>query len=138
MKDNLGKMFDRKSTSKVKETKECQLPALLFKAKNDAHISHLLQQDKTLARHNAFSYFYTTIGDRIDGFVETYMAMNTLTSIVVPESSVIEEPISYFQDLYNQIQKVRKEHKQPYLLAQLDVIDEIIMQTLYMFKYIQT
>ena len=131
---NLGKMFNRKGSDR----KGCLLPALLFKAMNDAHISHLMQKDKTLARHNAFSDFYTAVDGQIDTFVETYMGMNSLPNIVVAESSIISDPIAYFNKLYLLVTAEREKLKEGYLLNQVDEMQQLIAHTLYKFKHITT
>jgi hypothetical protein len=114
------------------------LISLLFKARNDAHISHLLQKDKTLARHNAFGIFYESILDQIDTFCESYMGLYPVTDLKVPASSVITEPVSYFTNLYAKVQETKEEVTEGYLQNQCDSISELIAQTLYRFKNIVT
>lgn len=114
------------------------LIGLLFKARNDAHISHLLQKDKTMARHSAFSGFYDGILGQIDTFCESYMGLYSIVTLTVPESSCIDDPISYFTDLYNKVQETKKEVTEGYLQNQCDSISELIAQTLYKFKNIVT
>lgn len=114
------------------------IPALLFKAQAEAHITHLLQKDKTLARHEALSMFYEGIDDLLDTFIETYMGLYTIEDICVPKACNIAEPVSYFQNLYNQIEEERKSIKENFLLNQVDEIQQLIAHTLYRLKNIIT
>jgi hypothetical protein len=139
---SLASFFDdgvtpAKKEEKVKE-KGCCLPALLLKARTDAHISHLLQKDKTLARHEAFGTFYEEILGKADAFIESYMGIFPLTEIEVEASCCIDEPIVYFTDLYNQIQVEKAKLTEGYLQNQCDEISQLIAQTLYRFKNITT
>lgn len=122
----------------VKEDNENTIPSILFKAQLDAKITHLLQKDKTLARHNAMGMFYDEIGDKIDTFVETYMGIYSIEEICSEKSCCIKEPIKYFQDLYNQIEVLRKAIKETFLQNQIDEVQQLIAHTLYRLKNIIT
>lgn len=117
---------------------EITLPGLLFKAGLDAHITHLEQRDKTLARHNAMSIFYESIDGLTDTFVETYFGIYGVTAICVDECCCIKEPVSYFEDLYSQIDTLRKPIKESFLQNQIDEIQQLIAHTLYRLKNITT
>jgi hypothetical protein len=143
-KKSLASFFEDEEESSVKTTnivKKCcveDLVALLFKARNDAHISHLLQKDKTLARHNAFSVFYEEILPMVDTLCESYMGLNEITEIKVPESTAIDNPTGYFKTLYAKVEEVKAGSSEGYLLNQFDSINQLIAQTLYRFKNIIT
>ena len=62
-------IMENTSSSSSKKGKREIIAALLFKAKTDAHLTHLKQKDKTLATHNAMSIFYEGIGDLVDTYV---------------------------------------------------------------------
>lgn len=142
VKKSLASFFgEEPGGTKEKSSKSCcieDLVGLLFKARNDAHISHLLQKDKTLARHNAFSTFYDEILPLTDTLCESYMGLNEVSSIKVPESSEITTPVEYFKSLYAKVEEVKKERSEGYLLNQFDSINQLIAQTLYRFKNIIT
>ena len=57
--------------SKEEMNSEASIPSLLFKARNDAHITHLMNRDKTMATHKALEAFYEEVVDLADGFIET-------------------------------------------------------------------
>lgn len=128
MKD-LGKLFGEK---------KCILPSILFKSQVDAHITHLLQRDKTLARHNAMSLYYEGIDDLMDTFIETYFGIYGVQEITVDKCSVIENPILYFEDLFKEVEKSKGNIKESFLLNQLDEIQQLIAHTLYRLKNITT
>jgi len=141
---DLAKMLDDddieevKSSASVKSTRET-IATLLFKAKTDAHLTHLKQKDKTLATHNAMSIFYEGVGDLIDTYVETSMGIDdTFCLDEVPESMVIANPLAYFKNLYNAISVAREVVKESFLQNQIDTMQELIAHTLYRIKNIIT
>ncbi len=126
-------------SSSSKKGKRETIAALLFKAKTDAHLTHLKQKDKTLATHNAMSIFYEGIGDLIDTYVETSMGIDdTFCLDEVPESIVIDNPLAYFKNLYNAISVAREVVKESFLQNQIDTMQELIAHTLYRIKNIVT
>ena len=134
--DLFGGKEEKESKKEMKS--EQTLPSLLFKSQLDAKITHLLQKDKTLARHNALGMYYDEIGDKIDTFVETYMGLYPIEDICVEESCCIKEPLVYFKSLYLQIEKLRKPIKETFLQNQIDEVQQLIAHTMYRLNYITT
>ena len=131
-------MMENTSSSSKKGKRET-IAALLFKAKTDAHLTHLKQKDKTLATHNAMSIFYEGIGGLIDTYVETSMGIDdTFCLDEVPESMVIANPLAYFKNLYNAVSVAREVVKESFLQSQIDLMQELIAHTLYRIKNIVT
>jgi hypothetical protein len=131
-------MMENTSSSSKKGKRET-IAALLFKAKTDAHLTHLKQKDKTLATHNAMSIFYEGIGDLVDTYVETSMGIDdTFCLDEVPESMVIANPLAYFKNLYNAISVAREAVKESFLQSQIDLMQELVAHTLYRIKNIVT
>lgn len=118
-----------------KTTGATKIPALLFKAQIDAKLTHLAQPDKTLALHEAMGKFYDGIDGLIDTFVETYTGLYDLV-IKTEGSSKIDNPLTYFQNLYNTIDKERVSIKESFLQNQIDEIQQLIAHTLYRLKRI--
>lgn len=115
------------------------IPALLLKARTDAHLTHLRQKDKTLATHNAMSIFYEGVLDLIDTYIETSMGIDDSFMLEeVEESEVITNPLQYFKNLYNTIQTERASIKESFLQNQIDTMQELIAHTLYRIKNITT
>lgn len=125
------------SKSATKGAGRVVIASLLFKARTDAHLTHLKQADKTFARHNAMSVFYEEISDLLDGYVESSMGIVPgFTVDSVPASAVIADPVAYFKDLYNQIEANRAEIKESFLQNQVDTVQELIANTLYKLTFI--
>lgn len=115
------------------------LVAILFKSRNDAHITHLLQRKKLLCEHQALNMYYDEIVDLIDSFCETSMAHGLITTISVPASSEISDTLSYFKDLYKNVETYRPQLESiPFLISGLDDIQTLISQTIYRLEYIQS
>ena len=137
--DDDDMMENTSSSSSSKKGKREIIAALLFKAKTDAHLTHLKQKDKTLATHNAMSIFYEGIGDLVDTYVETSMGIDdTFCLDEVPESMVIANPLTYFKNLYNAISVAREAIKESFLQSQIDLMQELVAHTLYRIKNIVT
>jgi hypothetical protein len=144
MSKNLASMLEDdyiEETTSSKSTKSTRgtIPALLLKARTDAHLTHLRQKDKTLALHNAMSMFYDSVGDLVDTYIETSMGIDdSFTLEEVDESEVIANPLTYFKGLYNTILVERESIKEPFLLNQIDEMTQLIAHTLYRLKNIVT
>lgn len=140
---NLAKMLDDEvsegtKSASSKGTRET-IPALLLKARTDVHLTHLLQKDKTLARHNAMSIFYEGILDLVDTYIETSMGIDDSFSLTeVEESMAIANPLGYFKNLYSTIEKERGIIKETFLQNQIDEVQQLIAHTLYRLKNITT
>lgn len=142
-KDLLSGIFGNVKKKEAKETKKSEkseytIPSILFKSQLDAKITHLMQKDKTLAKHNALGMYYDDISDKIDTFVETYMGLYPIEDICVEESCCIKDPLTYFKELYNTIEELRKLIKETFLQNQIDEVQQLIAHTLYRLNYIVT
>jgi hypothetical protein len=143
MAKNLASMLEdddmEEMTSASTKSTRGTIPALLLKARTDAHLTHLRQKDKTLALHNAMSMFYEAVGDMVDTYIETSMGIDdSFTLEEVDESEVISNPLTYFKGLYNTILVERANIKEPFLLNQIDEMSQLIAHTLYRLKNIVT
>jgi hypothetical protein len=144
MAKNLASMLDdddytEETTSASTKSTRGTIPALLLKARTDAHLTHLRQKDKTLALHNAMSIFYDSVGDLVDTYIETSMGIDdSFTLEEVDESEVIANPLTYFKGLYNAVLAERESIKEPFLLNQIDEMSQLIAHTLYRLKNIVT
>lgn len=138
MKKSISDLFGMDDEKEYGEKSSTSFPALLFKSQVDAHITHLLQKDKTLARHNAMSIYYEGIDELMDTFIETYMGIHEISDIEVEECCVIENPVSYFENLYKQIEAEKSNIKESFLLNQMDEIQQLVAHTLYRLKNIIT
>lgn len=137
MKKSISDLFNS-SENKEEMLENSNIFSILFKARNDAHITHLLNKDKTLATHKALEIFYEEILDLLDSFIETSLYIYPVTDIEVGESKCIPNPLSYFEKLYKIIDNERKVYKESFLQNQVDEIQSLISQTIYRLKYITT
>jgi hypothetical protein len=110
---------------------------VIWKAQLDAHITHIMQPDKTLATHTALEKFYTEIDDLADTLTETYKGLYSLDDVNIGNSGKFTNPIEYFTNLYNTIDKERQTIKESFLQNQIDEIQQLIVHTLYRLKEIQ-
>ena len=127
-----------KEEGKKEMSSEVTIPALLFKARNDAHITHLMNKDRTIATHKALEAFYEEVIDLVDGFIETSLVWYPVDDIRVEESCCIKNPTQYFKDLYSQIDKLRSKYKETFLQNQIDEMQTLISHTIYRLTYITT
>ena len=136
---NLSSLFTSDEKESKKEmSSEVTIPALLFKARNDAHITHLMNKDRTMATHKALEAFYEEVVDLTDGFIETSLVWYPVDDICVEESCCIKNPTQYFRDLYTQIDKLRSKYKETFLQNQIDEMQTLISQTIYRLTYMTT
>ena len=143
MAKNLASILDEddieETTSESTKSTRGTIPALLLKARTDAHLTHLRQKDKTFATHNAMSIFYESVLDLVDTYIETSMGIDdSFTLEEVEESEVITNPLVYFKALYNTIAVERQVIKESFLQNQIDTMQELIAHTLYRIKNIVT
>ena len=124
--------------SKEEMNSEASIPSLLFKARNDAHITHLMNRDKTMATHKALEAFYEEVVDLADGFIETSLVWYPVSDICVEESCCIKNPVEYFKNLYSQIDTLRVQYKESFLQNQIDEMQTLISQTIYRLTYMTT
>ena len=117
---------------------EISIPSLLFKARNDAHITHLLNKDRVMATHKALESFYEGIVDLADGFIETSLVWYPVDDICVEESCCIKNPVEYFKNLYKSIDTLRVKYKESFLQNQIDEVQTLISQTIYRLTYMTT
>lgn len=121
--------------SKKEMKSEVSIPSLLFKARNDAHITHLMNKDRTMATHKALEAFYEEVVDLADGFIETSLVWYPVDDICVEESCCIDNPVDYFKNLYATIDKLRVQYKESFLQNQIDEMQTLISQTIYRLTY---
>jgi hypothetical protein len=114
-----------------------QLFGLLFKSIEDAHVTHLIQDDKSYAKHMALNTYYDAMPGMVDTLVETYKALYPVTDIKVPQSSKIDDAEGYFNDLYKRIEDSRSSVKESFLLSQLDIIQQEVAHCLYRLKFVK-
>lgn len=131
---SLSELIDDKS----EKINKGSLPALILKSRTDAHITHLLNKDKTLATHKALESYYEDITDLVDNFIETSLVWYPLNDITPDKSGVIVNPVEYFKSLYTEVNTIRIQYKESFLQNIIDEIQTLISQTIYRLTFITT
>ncbi len=111
--------------------------SLLFKAKEDAHITHIEQRSRALAPHEALSIFYTGLDEKLDTLAETVMGIHGQLTLSF-SASAISNPLSYMENLYTQVTKERDGYPEGWIQNQLDEILQLIAHTIYRLKFVTT
>lgn len=109
--------------------------SLLFKAKEDAHITHIEQRVKSLAIHDAMGTFYDTLDGLLDTFAETVMAVHGQLSISF-SASVMQNPLQYMESLYQKIDEAKSMYTETWILNQIDEMHQLVAHTMYRLKYV--
>lgn len=111
--------------------------SMLFKAKEDAHITHIEQRSRALAPHEALSIFYTGLDEKLDTFAETVMGIHGQLTLSF-SASAMSNPLAYMQNLYTQVTKERDMYEEGWIQNQLDEILQLIAHTIYRLKFVTT
>ena len=115
------------------------LVELLFKSQMEAHITHILQRRKLLCEHEALATYYDEIDGLIDSLAELLMSHDLISNLSVSACVEIPDTEKYFEDLYVNVESYRGYlNTTPFLISKLDDIQELISQTIYRLKFIQS
>lgn len=109
--------------------------SLLFKAKEDAHITHIEQRVKSSAIHEAMGTFYDTLDGLLDTFAETVMAVHGQLTISF-SASVMQNPLQYMESLYSKIEEAKSMYTETWILNQIDEMHQLVAHTMYRLKYV--
>ena len=113
-----------------KKTSLQGLVELLFKSQTETHLTHILQRKKLLCDE---------IDDLLDSMAELCMAHGLIGNLSVPACSEITNSENYFENLYKEVEGYRSVLSSfPFLISKLDDIQELISQTIYRLKFIQS
>lgn len=130
------KLFEEIKQQKNSKTNFTSLVSLLLDSQRQVHIFHL--QTKSFAEHKALQDYYDNIDDLVDDLVESAQGLFGIItgwkSFETLEYQSSEQCINYFKNILNQINIVRSEMKQSFILNQLDTIDQLIYSTIYKLK----
>ena len=122
-----------------KKTSLQGLVELLFKSQTETHLTHILQRKKLLCEHSALATYYDEIDDLLDSMAELCMAHGLIGNLSVPACSEITNSENYFENLYKEVEGYRSALSSfPFLISKLDDIQELISQTIYRLKFIQS
>jgi hypothetical protein len=148
MKNRLLEAFDSDGMKPIKSkssmdmgmtiSKDCSgFISMLFKAKEDAHITHIEQRSRALAPHEALSIFYSGLDEKLDTLAETIMGVHGQLTLSF-SASAMSNPLSYMENLYVQVTKERNMYEEGWIQNQLDEILQLIAHTIYRLKFVTT
>ena len=116
------------------------LVSLLFASRTQAHIFHF--QTSSFSAHKTLDDYYSEIINLVDGLVESYQGKYGIitdytAASKITESATISQMITYFSELSDLIDTLRKQIPQDtYIQNQLDEIEQLIDSTLYKLKFL--
>jgi len=131
------------NTEEKKETGGVEdMISTLIHSRNQTHIFHWqTKSESSYAEHKALNKYYESIGDLLDGIVESYQGKYDIItgykSMDVEDYKSTEQLISYFKELDDNIEKNRKSVKESYIQNQIDTIQELIYSTLYKLRFLK-
>jgi hypothetical protein len=96
------------------------------------------KSQSSFAEHSALGGYYTEIGDKLDGLIESYQGKYDIVkgykSYPFEDYKNVDQLIKYFNDLANMITSKRDCCKDSYIQNQIDEIETLIYSTLYKLR----
>jgi len=116
-----------------------ELISLLLHSRTQIHTLHL--QTKSFAEHKALNEYYDSIGDSIDGLVESYQGKYSILkgykSYDIETYKDTSATINYLKDLCEKVEELRDCCKESYIQNQIDEVCELINSTLYKLRFLK-
>lgn len=114
----------------------------LLTSRNQVQIFHWqVIKSGSYAAHKAYEDYYSGIVDIMDDLVESYQGKYGIIENYkcdgVSQFESIEKTITYFQELSNSVEKLRKDVKDSYLDNQIDNVIQLIQSTLYKLRFLK-
>jgi hypothetical protein len=113
--------------------------SLLLHSRTQAHTLHL--QTESYPEHMALNGYYDSIGDIIDGMVESYQGkygiIKGYKSFDIVEYKSTESTIKLLKELCEKVEKLRNCCKDSYIQNQIDKACELINSTIYKLKFLK-
>ena len=115
-----------------------ELASLLLQSRTQTHSFHLgVRGVGSHSAHVALGEYYNSIGELIDGLVETYQGKEGLIQLsgigVLDKNNDIKNIIKYFETLCNMVAKLRTNPKLQDSWIQNDI--DTVVSLLYRTKY---
>jgi hypothetical protein len=108
---------------------------MLYKAKEDIHITHNVQKSKDLSMHQTLGALYEAFEDNIDILVETVFGIYGATELSFT-AKLMQNPMEDLKMLYKQIESERKMFKESWIQNRIDNFQEQIALALYKLQYV--
>jgi hypothetical protein len=110
---------------------------LIYKAKEDTHLTHNVQKSKDHSVHTALGDFYGALDDMIDSFVESIFGIYGPIELSFSATSYAD-PVGYLKNLYDTIERERRFYKESWIQNEIDNIQKEIALTLYKLQYVKS
>jgi hypothetical protein len=111
----------------------------LFNSEIQTHMFHLqTKSQSSFAEHSALGGYYTEIGEKLDGLIESYQGKYDIVkgykSYPFEDYKNVEQLIKYFNGLADMVETKRGCCSDSYIQNQIDTILELIYSTLYKLR----
>jgi hypothetical protein len=110
---------------------------ILYKAKEDIHLTHNVQPTKDNSVHTTLGALYEAFGEYIDSFVEAIFGVYGTAPLGFTANS-FEDPIGYLKRLYDVIEKERKFFKESWIQNDIDLFQKEIALALYKLENVKS
>jgi hypothetical protein len=135
---NTSQVIEEQS-KKLSGKKLVEMVSELFHSETQVHMFHLqTKSQSSFAEHSALGGYYTEIGDKLDGLIESYQGKYDIVkgykSYPFEDYKNVDQLIKYFNDLANMITSKRDCCKDSYIQNQIDEIETLIYSTLYKLR----
>jgi hypothetical protein len=126
-------------TKKTGGKKLVEMVSELFCSEIQTHMFHLqTKSQSSFAEHMALGGYYTEIGEKLDGLIESYQGKYDIVkgykSYSFEDYKNVDQLIKYFNDLADMVSSKRDCCKDSYIQNQIDGIEELIYSTLYKLR----
>ena len=135
---NTSQVIEEQS-KKLSGKKLVEMVSELFHSETQVHMFHLqTKSQSSFAEHSALGGYYSEIGDKLDGLIESYQGKYDIVkgykSYSFEDYKNVDQLIKYFNDLADMITSKRDCCKDSYIQNQVDEIETLIYSTLYKLR----
>jgi len=116
-----------------------KLLSYLLHSRNQIHAFHL--QTKSFSEHTALGVYYNSIGDLLDGIVESYQGKYDIIAnyenFGLESYKSGEATVAYLKALAKKVEDTFSKVEDTYIQNQLDGITELIYSTIYKLRFLK-
>lgn len=124
-------------TNSLKKVSVGDFMGYLFCIRDEVHLTHLAQPDKSLATHEVLDDLYKEILGFIDSLVEKYQGIYGIVPITIPATKASTNPLEMVTEKYKYIQEYRSIFKESWMQNIIDQIADLLATTLYKLKFVK-
>jgi len=116
-----------------------EMMSILLHSRTQAHTLHL--QTESFSEHMALNGYYDSIGDLVDGLVESFQGkygiIKGYKSMDLQEWKSTEDTVKYMKSLCEKVIELRDCCEDSYIQNQIDTVCELINSTLYKLRFLK-